>query len=468
MTSNYPFLPQAISVSTKSPSSLTSNSVRFLFVFALFSALVFSVKTEAQLASQFSLSVGEEFNDNIFFSKQREHDFITNISPTFRLLYQPSESTPGSSERIFKFYFTPTGQIFARNPENNNFGENLSMGGDVTYAYSPRLTFFVIDTFRLRGDTRTVGGGGEAFFQTPGTPTGPPVGGLSGSQSAGDFVSNGNTLSNYLTLQGDYLLSPMITIIGRYTSDYTSFFDEGGSEFSNTIGIRGSYRWQQEHNLNAGYSIGFYRSRNGENNVIHTFNLGDDFFSRRLIQLTPTLTLSGATGISLNTANNGPRVANNTSLTLIKLWERASLSGGVRKRLTSSFGVSGISDTLTLFTSFNARITEQLSATALIDYSRYDTDDDDFDTLQAVANLKYAITSWLCSSILYSHRRRASDDRSSNSNFHSRGNAYGNSVLLTFSTNFDLWPTFGKTRGQGACGVGAPSLAPQLPQRTSQ
>ena len=419
---------------------------------------------DAQFASRFTLSIGEEFNDNIFFTKQREHDFITNITPTFTLLFQPA----GAAVPIFKLNISPTAQIFARHSEANNFGENLAVGGDYTYAYSPRLTFRMNDSFRLRGNTRTIGVGDDTSLQYPSTPTGPPPSGLSDSQRLGDFVSNGDTLSNQFTLQGDYLYSPTITINGRYTTGFTSFIDAGGSDFSNTIGIRGVYRWQQEHNLNAGYSIGFIRSRNGENNVIHNFNIGDDFFSNRQIQLTPTLTLSGATGISLNAGRNGPRIANNTSLTLIKVWERAYLSGGARKRLTNSFGVSGISDTLTLFTSFNARLTEQLSATALIDYSRYDTDDADFNTLQAAADLKYAINSWICSSFRYSHRRRANDSGAGNSNLRTRGNVFGNSVLLSISAHFDVWPTFGTTRGQGACGINASTLVPQIPQNTPQ
>jgi hypothetical protein len=41
--------------------------------------------------------------------------------------------------------------------------------------------------------------------------------------------------------------------------------------------------------------------------------LGDDFFSNYQIQLSPTLTLTASTGISLNAGNNGPPVANNTT-----------------------------------------------------------------------------------------------------------------------------------------------------------
>jgi hypothetical protein len=102
------------------------------------------------------------------------------------------------------------------------------------------------------------------------------------------------------------LVSRNITLNATYANGYTAFIDAGGNEISNTIGVRGVYQWRQEHNLHAGYTIGLLRSRDGENSVIHNFDIGDDFFSNTQIQLTPTLTLSATTGISLNASGHGP------------------------------------------------------------------------------------------------------------------------------------------------------------------
>ena len=91
--------------------------------------------------------------------------------------------------------------------------------------------------------------------------------------------------------------------------------------------------------------------------VIHDFDLGDDFFSNFQIRLSPTLTIAASSGVSLNLGNEGPRIANNTNITIIKLWETATLTGGLRKGLTPSFGVAGISDTTSFFSNFNIRLT---------------------------------------------------------------------------------------------------------------
>jgi hypothetical protein len=261
-----------------------------------------------------------------------------------------------------------------------------------------------------------------------------------------------------------------MTLNANYVNGYTAFIDAGGNEISNLVGVRGVYQWRQEHNLHAGYAVKLLKPRKGETSVIHNLDIGDDFFSNTQIQLTPTLTLSGATGISLNTSDDGPRIANNTSVTLLKLWQTASLAAGIRKGLTNSFGVSGISDTLTLFTSFNIRLSERLSALGSVDHSRFDTDEDKFNTLQASINLQYALTNWLCPSLRYAHRRRFGGDSKTTTmgdpNFGTAGTVYGNSLFFAITGTFDIWPTLSLGRGQG-CGISLPSMLPQ-PQHGSR
>ena len=409
----------------------------------------------ADFASRFSLTLGEEYNDNIFFSKRREHDFITQITPTLTFVYQPAAATAPT----LKFDISPTAQVFARHPEENNFGRNTALGGGYTFAYSPRLTFNLTESFQLLGETRSLGTGTFSRTIAPTTPTGPPAPGLSPSQSVGNFISNGDTLSNAFSVQGNYLFNPNVTFSGHYANAYSRFLDAGGSEVSNEIGVRGVYKWRQDHNLHAGYTIGLLSPRDGGNNVIHTFDIGDDFFSSTLIQLTPTLTLSGSTGISLNTGRDGPRIANNSTVTLIKLWETASFTAGFRKGLTNSFGVSGVSDTMTLFSTYNIHLSERLTGGANVDYSRYDTDDTDFNTLQASLNLRYAMTSWLCPNLRFSHQRLVGGSGGRNTIIGTNGNIYGNSVFLSISAHFDVWPSLGLPRTPACPVFSTPSVS---------
>jgi hypothetical protein len=439
--------------------SLRPTTVKVCFSVSIF-LLLCSGAAHAQFASQLTLSVGEEYNDNIFFTKRKKDgDFITNFTPTITLLYQrPGELNPG-----LRFDFSPTGQVFARNGGLNNFGDNLTLNGSYNYYYSPRLSFQLTEALQRLGDTRTVGalGQGWATSQSP-VPTLPPPGGLAPSQTVGEFISNGETVANNFSIYARYLYAPNITISGGYTNQYSAYLDQGGRDLSNQINVRGTYNWQQKHNLNAGYTMNILKSRSGEDNIVHSIDIGDDFFSDTKIQLAPTLTLSFSSGISLNSGGDGPSVANNSNINLTKVWESATISVGGRKGLTNSFGVSGISDTTTLFTTFSIRFTERFSGNAGINYSIYDTDDVDFNTLNAYTGVQYAITSWLCSAFQYNYLRRHSGAGSRTTELGTRGNIYANSAFVTISANFDLWPTLGLAKRPTSCITRIPTIGAGL------
>jgi hypothetical protein len=406
----------------------------------------------AAFASQFSLSVGEQYNDNIFFAKKKEHDFITIITPTLHLYYAPT----GQAEPTLNLNISPSGQIYARHSELNEFGDNASVNGGYTYHYSPRLTFNLTDTFQRQGQTRTPGV--SDTFQVPLTPTtGPP--GLPGpGQNLNDFISRGDQLNNNFAFQGNFLYRPDLSISGGYTNTYTKFIDQGGSDLFQTFSIRGIYNWKQEHNLHAGYSVSIVKSRSrNDDGVIHNFDFGDDYFSNYNIQLTPTLSLSASTGLSINTSGSGPTVANNSTLTITKLWETASLTGGLRKGLTPSFGVSGVSDTTSLFTNFSIQLAERLSGNAAVDYSFYDTEDVNFKTFEASAGLQYVFTTWLSSNLFYTYRSINSGAGATKTDLLTRGNVNGNSVFLSVTARFDLWPNTGLARN-----LSSSSLSPVL------
>src|SRR5690349_24115553 len=72
----------------------------------------------AAFTSQFSLSVGEMHSDNIFFEKKKEHDFVTIITPTLSLFYAPA----GQGTPTLKLDISPSGLIYARHSDLNNFG----------------------------------------------------------------------------------------------------------------------------------------------------------------------------------------------------------------------------------------------------------------------------------------------------------------------------------------------------------
>jgi hypothetical protein len=286
----------------------------------------------------------------------------------------------------------------------------------------------------------------------------------SASQNLKDFTSGGEQLSNNFAFQGNFHYRPDFSISGGYSNSYVKFISLGGSDLSQNFSIRGIYNWKQEHNLHAGYSISIVNSRNGDDGVIHDFDFGDDYFTSQVykIQITPTLSLAASTGLSINTSNSGPSVANNSAVTVTKLWETASIAAGARKGLTPSFGISGVSDTTSVFTNFSIQLAERVFGNTGVNFSYFDTDDVNFKTLEAYASLQYSITSWLSSVLSYSYRSTDSGAGASGTGLLSRGTVSASNVFLTFTTRFDIWPNTGLARANPFNG-GSPTLRTPFP-----
>ena len=217
-------------------------------------SLVLPTSSWAAFASQFSFGVGEEYNDNIFFSKQKDHDFISTLVPTLSFFYAPA----GQTEPTATLSIAPMGELYARHSELNNFGKNFLVQGAYAYRYSPQLSFDFADNFQRQGPTRTGGFGQPLHLQTGPTT---PGSGLTDSQDLKNFTSQGDQITNSFGINGSYLYRPDVSFTGFYQNTVAQFLDAGGTEVSNTIGARGIYNWRQDHNLHAGYSISINKSR---------------------------------------------------------------------------------------------------------------------------------------------------------------------------------------------------------------
>jgi len=257
------------------------------------------------------------------------------------------------------------------------------------------------------------------------------------------LVSTGAVLSNFFSARTRFDYTRSVTFTGRYSMGYENFIDEGGTDISYTIGARGVYKWRQKHNLYAGYNVRIIDSRNGDNDIVHNFDIGDDYFSKFKIKLDPTTTLSASTGVGFSTRGGNPRAVNNLNLTLIKIWRTAQFSVGVRRGLTGSLGVSGLSTTTRAFTNFNIRLTRDLTGNAGANFTYFDTDDVDFSTIRASAELQYWITSWLSSTLRYIHARRKGGSGSNSTVLRTEDTIRTNSILLSLTANFDLLPNVG-------------------------
>ena len=240
---------------TKNLTTITVKCITLL-LFSFF--ILLPNQVWAALASQFSFSVGEQYSDNIFFSKNKQSDFVTVFTPTLSLYYAPT----GVAEPTFNLNISPSGRIYADHRELNSFGftDGGSIGGGYSYQYSPRLTFNFSESLRHQGQSRLQSGVDNANQnQTPLTPTTPfPVATplpTNGSQNLNNFVSRGDQLSNAFAFQGNLQVRPDLSFMGGYSNSFSKFISAGGTDLSQTFSARGVYNWKQEHNLHAGYSV---------------------------------------------------------------------------------------------------------------------------------------------------------------------------------------------------------------------
>lgn len=425
-----------------------------LFAAVLFSGLVSADRAAAAVAGGFSLGVGEEYNDNIFFNRETRNslhplaprcprcdvnDWITHIVPTFTLLYAP----PGDPTPALTATLSPEGQIYTRNPELNNFGDNVTFNSIYTYRATPTFDVNFTNNFNRQGVTRTIGL--EALGPPPQVPQIPTEIGALGSfvplplaQGIEQLVSRGRTITNSFTVQPVWRYSPTVTFSGGYSAGYNKA--NGVNEFTHSAGLRGVYNWRENHNLFAGYTVNIFDT-SGKTAVIHNIDLGDDFFTGLKIRLAPTWTLSGALGFAFNSGNTGPKFVNNVNLTLIKVWEDAIFNVAIRRGITTSVGIFAGPSTTNVFSSgYGIRLTERLTALAGADYSILDTQPVNVHVFRASAGLQYWINNWLSSNVWYSRRWRHAGP---GSNDVRSGSVGGDSVMMGISAHFDLYPNLG-------------------------
>jgi hypothetical protein len=445
---------------------------------SFFLTLMETKEAQAKFFGQLSLADEQGYVENVRFSQKVEDDFVSQWIPTLTLLHKSAwEAAPDFTARL-----SVAGEYFSQHPELNNFGDNIRLNTTYLYPYSPRLNFTVSESLERQGASRTggmqgsgggglggqgglgglngiSGGGGGSGFAMPGGSACRRTISLSRESGFGStnngLVIEGQRLENQSGVGADFRYSPNLTLRGRYCWEYLDFIDTGGNEFAHSMGVEGNYQLGERHTVHARYTLSMIRSRDGQRNFVHDFDIGDNFLNNHEIHLTPTLIFSFSTGIALLTKSTGGgqdshdgkfRVENKLDAHLTKIWEAAAATLGVRRGLTSSLGVAGPSFTTSFFSHVQFRLTRRLAGVLGAEYDSFDTGDETFDTLQTFLSFQYQVTSWLSAYLNYSYRMLDGGSGTTNSTSLSPGVTSGNSVFLGFSFTMDIWPDIGFAR----------------------
>lgn len=468
------------------------NTAGFFLLLALCGLILSTVagnEVEAGFLGRFSLSTAEQYSDNVLFSGhgQKEGDFVTTATPALSLAYKASGQTLPS----LMANLTTSAEFFAQHSELNNFGDNVRADINYFHPYSPRLDFTFTDRLERHGQSRLddseglIGGnnsdgpGGGRGFSGIGGMSG--LGGLSGfagsgsttcgrigsmsrgdsadvsSRSGGDLLARGEWLENQIGVNGNFLYTSTLSFRGGYCWEYAAYLDEGGQENAHSINLEASYQRSSHNRLYARYTPSLIRSRDGQYSIVHDFDLGSDYLQLREFRLTPTLILSASTGLGVQTGEGGDnsdgessnkfRLRNNLDVHITKIWEAASARAGVRRGLTSSFGVSGPSYTTTFFGYFSVKLTRRLSAGVGTEYSLYDTGDTKFRTLQTFVGLQYPLSNAMVVGLGYSYNQLDPGTGAAENDILAQGKTSSNTAFVFLSVAFDVWPNVGLARG---------------------
>ena len=395
--------------------------VRSVFMSTLLLSAVCRVGWADPLTLTPSVSVSEQYNDNVFFDDQGAEDFVTSIHEGLSLSYQRprlslSLSTGNSS------------QLYARQTQENS--ATGAQYGTLTAASQPseRLSLTLSDSMARVDRTRNGSAPGSSSELPAAEQPSPDA-------QASVLLSRGSALTNSFGSSASYLLAPRWTAGLTYNNSLSDFSDPGGSDITNRFGLSLGYAWRPTTSISVFYSYSRFDTQNFPHTQSHNPALG---FSHRF---DPTWSVSASTGIYVRSPLTSGRGVSTTvgptfSASVTKLFERASLVGGAAQQITGSGGVAGASTTLSAFLGYQAQLLEKVSGSLYASYGHFDTDQTTYEFVTGTAVLSMPFWRYFRGGLSYSYRWRDNTQATANT---TAGVVDGNLVQLYVSASYPVW-----------------------------
>jgi len=298
-----------------------------------------------------SLSLGERYDDNIFETPtDKQHDFITVLSPGIRVQYLPTAPTLGT---LFDFDYRANIEFFADHSSENNVGHRLSLTLNSPLAPSLQVSFrdlLVITEDPFARDERLSN----------------PTGLRPASQQ-----QRARTTHNEAEGRVDIRLggrTSLGVLFGNLVDDVD--VPEELDEFRYTVGAELGYALNvaRDSRVFVAYQASFETFRN--NGIVPSVNADSPFQVHAFgtgvrHELTPTLVVDAGLGYSFTTSDAPQKDGQNGvigNLKFTKTFNRGEASLGYARRFTAggSTGDVVIDDTVSATASIN--LTGKLTA----------------------------------------------------------------------------------------------------------
>jgi hypothetical protein len=371
------------------------------------------------------LSVGEQYNDNIFFDATHREDYVTTVSPGLTLNYQgPRVTTFLSGSTTAVWFARHTGQNQALDSQFGTLG--------MSYDASPRLTLTMNDSVTHLHETRT---SSEALSVTgPPPPEAQPPG---PATEASALLPRGEVFSNFFAGSAAYRLTPLWTSTLTYSNGLNDFTNPGGHELTNQAAVSLGYACSPVLSLSPYYSYSRFNVRVGPSTESHSAGIGAGY------QLGQTWSVKGSAGFFVNRplGSNGDSISTRTGptvdLVLTKTFEHSKARAGVSQQVTASAGVAGTSVTRSAFLGYDLTLLPHLTASVAPSFSDFDTSQSDFRVLQVPAVLTYTFWKYFSATLSYAYRYREASQ--SVPGVLDQGTVDGNLVQLFVTASYPVW-----------------------------
>ncbi len=265
-----------------------------------------------------SISVSEEYNDNLFFNNQdRQRDFITGFSPTITLFVnRPSYQVSGG--------YSFTAELYERESRLNNALNRQSFLASGLYRATPGLTLTASDTYALNRNTNLVASQGFATGRQE-----------SWSNTFGPGLTWQMTPRTSLSLGATYGL---LRFKGAATDGAATARD------SDTYGLQSSLAHVLTPRLTGtiGYGFTYLNVQEEDNSTTHTPTVGGSY------RLTPTLTGSVSGGPAITELGGETFVSPAATASLVQGLAFGSASARYARSVSAAGGFGGTTDIQTI------------------------------------------------------------------------------------------------------------------------
>jgi hypothetical protein len=260
-----------------------------------------------------SISVSEEYNDNVFSdNRNRQWDFITSFSPALTLYvnrpaYQLSAGYSFSAD------------VYARESQLTNGLARQNLVATGLYRLSRDLTLtlsdaFVYDRNANRVTSQTFSTGSQEFWT--------------------------NHLSPGMTWQ----MTPLNTLSLSASYDLLRYGGSGSSVDSDTYSFQAnvSHAFTRRFSGNIGYGFTYLDLRGEQNSTTHTPTVGFSYV------ITPTLTASVSGGASITELGGDTFATPTATVSLVQVFYFGSASLQYNRGISTAGGFGGTNDTQTV------------------------------------------------------------------------------------------------------------------------